>query len=260
MRALLLSRCLGTDAISLTSYLCRLCYPSADHTISSLEEARTALKTLQKYDIPYIPDSILLLLTLETSAHPTAVYAIACGYNLTSIANQAARASLRKPLLHDTISREDFALMSSYHYDLLLRYHTRCCAAASETAVSFHWMKDIYESSLFIKRKGCTCPTTHRDFRGPSARVSLPALNWVIEFMRECAEELKVTPCWDGVMGRGRAMMRGSVAAMKRECGPCMEAVEKLPAFAEDIGRQVELAISQVRFYVGLYKLEHLMS
>lgn len=80
----------------------------------------------------------------------------------------------------------------------------------------------------------------------------MPVLNWVIEFMRECAEELKVTPSWEVLMKRGRVMMRGSVGAVKDGCVSCREEVEKLPLFAERIGRQVEFAISEVRFEWGV--------
>lgn len=214
---------------------------------------KTALKTLQKYDVQYIPDSILLLLSNEAEHHPTTVYAIACGYNLSSIANKAARASLKKPLLHDTISREDFDLMSAYQYDLLLRYHTRCSEVASQTAASFDWMKYIYKFPLpeHRERRGCTCPTT--PIRSPSSGAmagsnwGMPVLNWVIEFMKECAEELKVTPCWEVLMKRGTTIMHGSVAAVAGGCVPCREEVEKLPLFAERIGKQVEFVIAEVR-------------
>lgn len=89
----------------------------------------------------------------------------------------------------------------------------------------------------------------------------MPVLNWVIEFMKECAEQLKVTPCWEVLMKRGTTMMHGSVAAVAGGCVPCREEVEKLPLFAERIGRQVEIVIAEVRsggVLVGLALLIYL--
>lgn len=76
----------------------------------------------------------------------------------------------------------------------------------------------------------------------------MPVLNWVIAFMKGCAQELKVTPCWDVVMKRGSVMVHGTVAAVAGGCVSCREEVEKLPLFAERIGRQVGIAIEEVRF------------
>lgn len=209
------------------------------------------LKVLQKYDIKRIPDSIILFLTREAEHHPGTVYALACGYQLTEVANIAARASLKRPLLQETIPREDLILISGYDYDRFISYHRLCSGIASQTATSFDWMTHPSDLSMPAQNMSCRCPFTgiYSPSGGPAPgnNWDQSVLDWVLDFMKDCAEELKTTPNWDVMMRKGTVMMSASVAAVSSQCPYCQNEVEKLPIFAEHIGRQVDAEIASVR-------------
>lgn len=245
-----------TDDQTITLSIIRLCYPRADHKLVSLDEARSVLKVLQKYDVQRIPDSITVILIREVEQHPTTVYAIACGYGLHDVANIAAKASLKRSLLQDSAPREDLLLMSAYDYDRFLRYHRQCSAKAAYTATSVDWIEDPFDVGLPGPLR-CNCPHTgvSSPTTGPFVGQSwgFGVLNWGLDFMKDCAEELKVTPDWDVVMRKGRVMMNASVRASSKGCSECIKELAKLPTLAENIGNQIEAELALVSSILVLF-------
>lgn len=176
--------------------------------------------------------------------HPTTVYAIACGYNLPLIANAAAKASLKKPLLADTASSDDLDLMTPSQYDKLLRYHKNVAHAVHTVATSFKWMKSHKPIPTVFSFSGkCQCPKTQVD---AERRWGSPVANWVLQYQKDMADALAVTPDFNTVSRRGIATMRATTTAIASGCAICRQELEKLPSFAEYIADEVEFTTSIV--------------
>lgn len=219
-----------------------LCYPNCDHSLSDLSEIKRALKILRKYDVQRIPDSVGLALMLAVNEHPTTVCAIACGYNLPAVANFAAKASLKWPLFSDAShSDEDLDLMTASQYNKFLRYHKNVATIASTTASSFKWMGQ--DDPIPTAFRLCKCPSTQ--IVSPQSWAS-PVADWVIQWRKDMADALTITPDFNTVSRRGVATMRATTTAISSGCPSCRTELEKLPVFADFIASKVDAVTAQV--------------
>lgn len=182
---------------------------------------------------------------LAVNDHSTTVFAIACGYNFPSVANAAAKASLKWPLFSDaSYSNEDLDLMTASQYDKLLRYHKHVATIASVTASSFQWMEQDDPIPTAFPSPSCDCPRTQ--IIVPEYWVS-PVADWVIQWRKEMADALAITPDFNTVSRRGVATMRATMTAISSGCQFCRTELEKLPVFAEFIAKEVDAVTAKVR-------------
>lgn len=202
---------------------------------------------MRKYDVQRIPDSVGLALMFAVDEHPTTVCAIACGYNFPSIANAAAKASLKKPLLSDAPpSEDDFDLMTPSQYDRLLRYHKRVASSVHAVISSDNWMHNhTLVPTAFSFPTKADCPQTFITVGKPPMWGTRIA-DWVLQYKRDIADALAVTPDFNTVSRRGIATMRATMTAIASGCAHCREELEKLPSFAEYIAEEVERTTSAV--------------
>lgn len=222
----------------------RLCHPNEDHSLSDLAQVRLALKILRKYDVRRTPDSVSLTLMFNLEKNPLKVCAIACAYDLAAIANAATKASLKFPILADSIPRGDLKLMTASQHNAILRYHTRAGTAASNIVTSFQWFESPEEIGLpcYANERDCKCRTTWIE----TGLWSSPVLNWAIRYQKDLARTLMVTPDWGTVVRDGSALTNVMVSVADSGCVHCRGLLEDMPLFTEALAKEVDKAIAAV--------------
>lgn len=181
---------------------------------------------------------------LNLEKYPLKVCALACAYDLPSIANAAMKATLKFPILADRIPSSDLKLMTASQHNAILKYHTRAGMAASNVVTSFDWFESPEEIRLpcYVSERDCNCRHTWIE----TGVWSSPVLNWAIRYQKDLARALMVTPDWGTVVRDGAALTNAMISVAVSGCSYCKSLMEDMPVWTEALAKQVDKAIAAV--------------
>ncbi|THH03867.1 hypothetical protein EW146_g10326 [Bondarzewia mesenterica] len=141
----------------------RLFYPVDRPKVTSISDIRLLLQALDKYLVDSLPETVEAILMDAVEREPQTICVIACRYDLTRVANAAAKLTLRDPLLYAGLcpSDDDLAYISAAKYRRILLYHQQCSERAAEAVQSLLWMDGRSIPSAVAdgspSPNGCTC-------------------------------------------------------------------------------------------------------
>ncbi|KAI6043627.1 hypothetical protein EDC04DRAFT_2650983 [Pisolithus marmoratus] len=118
--------------------LLRLIYPLTIPKLDSINDIKALLAAVVKYDLitPAIDRATNLITSQHLESKPLSLYAIACHYGWRSLAEQAARETLKiNDLSQSGRYVAEFEDITAGDYHRLLEYHRACATAAHETDI-----------------------------------------------------------------------------------------------------------------------------
>ena len=140
---------------------------------------------------------------------PFAAYAVACRHQMFQTANNLARLTLRTPFLADIFNGPELELMTVRQYQLLLRYHQKCSASATEVFVSDRIPPEV----LCVTCSSCGKYQEHT------------RSEWFVQYLDDCKAVVQTQPLGDPLWGDAFFLRMVRKAA---ECSSCRKSLDKL--------------------------------
>lgn len=231
------------DSIVLDSLL-RLCYPTADPELETLEKLCPVLEAVKKYmvDAPLRDLRTRLHALAETS--PVKVYAIAIYHGWDEEARVAAKCFLNYPLDFSTICAMELDGISAGAYHRLLDYHQRCSQAVAGLTKEFLWLSPDDSRSYLLDHT--LCPSSGIIYTWSNTRRN--PRKWWIEHMERSGALLKVTPSGKAIASPGWTDQAIEVAMGCPECK--RNVLEDMRRFTERFAAEVEKVTSEVELEI----------
>ena len=118
-----------TEPFAILDFLLRTIYPVRSPPPPPLDTLPAILTAARKYQLDAIDEAAEAALALAVPGDPLGAYALACACGLQSIAERAARATLKLARMGHS---KHFAAMSGEQHYRLLEYRERCVRAVEE--------------------------------------------------------------------------------------------------------------------------------
>ncbi|KAI0352392.1 hypothetical protein OH77DRAFT_1428687 [Trametes cingulata] len=182
--------------------LLRICYPTFEHVISSLDELKPVIHAAHKYQMEAALDSLEDDLLEFVKNEPLRVYAIATRYDMPCAVHRAVTQSLTRPWnpSHDHVPEiED---ITGGAYLCLLTYRKECTDALLQMCAGLEWLDNVAWTFLRCKTS-CTREDTLRKLRVRDGNKDEEPVTWFWEYytrmaalLRECPAAATISDPW----------------------------------------------------------------
>ncbi|KAI0057431.1 hypothetical protein BV25DRAFT_1428056 [Artomyces pyxidatus] len=221
-------------------HLFRLIYPVDNPKLSSMDDVRSTLEVLEKYRVDAFPRTIEQTLLKAAEAEPEAVYALACRYKLRSIAQTAARMTLRKPIAVRSMD----ASVSGAEYRRLVQYQTECIRAAVAAVQTFTWASVDVRRPAGGEEPVTKCQCRRHGFAQGAGPHPTQGPSWLMDYRLRCCVALQRRPVGTTVMERDLLL---SVLNAK-VCQDCRKWIPgPFKEFSKHLAAEIDLRMMEVK-------------
>ncbi|KAK7056433.1 hypothetical protein VNI00_002988 [Paramarasmius palmivorus] len=230
--------------------LLRLCYPPYAGSgtfapeFTTVQRAATVFETARKYSVTVAENAIMQQVTrnfLETE--PMRVFAFAWRFGMSTEMTQAAKETLRLPLLgRKYVEEMEWISGGSYHH--LQEYHVACGQAAAVVAEDLQWLTK--ESFTWFECTDCA----RRDSSAFQVKISGNRSKWVYakwwqDYMKAMKSALNDCPSRHTVQDPDS--VEEALRKACQTCGKCgLRAFKEMREFCALLGNAVEEATDKV--------------
>ncbi len=223
----------------------RHCYPTRSPEISGIQEAQVLLDFAQKYEIDALEHTLTHYLMSAIETDLVMAFALAIKYKYENVALAAARASLRLPI-SDLISTEPSSIGLDT-YQMLIRYHVACGAAASAVALERKWFPSgnkLFSMETVSKDQVFSCCTTRDFVYAPPASFSSKTIRTAPRYLWSYLHRSTVVLAHQP----NAAAVTGKDFVLKDvDCFCCVfPKQEEMLEFSRVFGKEIERVIAQV--------------
>ncbi|KAH9915192.1 uncharacterized protein BXZ73DRAFT_106320 [Epithele typhae] len=236
----------------------QMIHPGLEYPNVTLSDIRVLIAPARKYAIS--PVLLELPYALRRPYHLDA-QPLACSASLPDVARAAARRTLRLPSC--PVPPGTGGTEAGRAAARLLSYRTRCAAAAvalvSPDAYGVFFTREDRPGSVTralpapCGRSGCAARSAWMCVRVAGSEPGVArTFAFVLGYLRALEAELTARPDPGGAVGESVVWgMEEAALAVIMACAECGKEAQRCRAFAEEIERQLEVAVSRVHLHTG---------
>lgn len=225
------------------------CYPMAAMgmpKLAILEDVQAMLGAAIKYDMRGLEKHVRHVLVEPRFGEkdPMRVFAIACRYKLAEEIQEAAKYTLRLPILQRPYAAE-LEYITGGHIQRLQEYYGKCIAVAQAVGTTLHWL----ERWDFIWFQGtshsATCPAPSMNvIQVGSNHHYTPVRLWWWNYLQSTLSALVQRPCGEEVR---RPDLRDAALRQACQCSLCgSRAFQEINQFIDLYANEVDRVVSEV--------------
>ena len=204
------------ETANILSLVLSYCYPGEDPKHDDIDTTRLVLEVMRKYAMDGLILRAAKVLGSFATTEPLRVFAVACCFDLQSVAREAAKQSLKLsmwPLAAEPVP--EFQYISASAFQKLLQYHRRCADVATKTLDDLRWVDD--GSWAWFQCKRCEPhPASYKLRRG--AYTYVPR-RWFVDYMVITQKRLVLRPLCPVIPQA--AFLTGDLMEDPRKCTGC---------------------------------------